>query len=116
MRRVTQVQLAVTVALLSGVFVLRLTQLPQQSPFELFLLLNIVAVVLFRPAAALASAVGGLLAAHALMALEGTVPSRYATMTALYVVLSGILLLLNYRWHRAKDRAEADRVAHAEQR
>jgi len=116
MRRVTQAQLAATVAILSGVFLIRLTQLPRQSPFELFLLLNIVTVVLFRPAAALASVIGGALAAHALMMLEGTVPSRYVTMTLLYVVLSGILLLLNYRWHQAKDRAEADRVAHAEQR
>ena len=116
MRRITQVQLAVTVVAVAAIFYIRLTALPRASPFELFLLLNIFLAVLFRPPAALASIVGGLLAAHALMLIEGRSPSRFATMTIVYLVLSGILLLLNHRWHRAKDRAELDRAAHAQQR
>ena len=116
MRRLTQVQVAVTLVAVSLVFYIRLAAFPRASPFELFLLLNILLAVLFKPPAALASIAGGLLAAHAVMMIEGTVPSRYATMTFVYLVLSGILLLLNHRWHRAKDRAEAERAAHAEQR
>ena len=116
MRRVTQVQLAIALAAVSTVLYIRLTQFPRGSPFELFLLLNILLAVLFRTPAALASIVLGFFAAHAVMVVEGTAPTRYATMTLVYLVLSGILLLLNHRWHRAKDRAEAERVAHAQQR
>jgi signal transduction histidine kinase len=116
MTRVTKIQLAVTAAALVSVFLFRLTKLPHSSPFELFLLLNILLALVFRPPAALTAIAGGLAGAHALMALEGAVPTRYGTMLLVYLVLSGILFVLNNGWHGARDRAEAERAAHARQR
>ena len=116
MRRVTQIQLAVVLATVATVLYVRLTQLTSGSPFELFLLLNILVAVLFRTPATLASVLSGLVAAGVVMLVEGRVPTRTATNTVIYLVLSGILLLLNHRWHRAKDRAESERIAHSEQR
>lgn len=116
MRRVTQTQLAITLAAVFSVFHIRLTLLPRSSPFELFLLLNILTAVLFRPPATFAAIASGLVAASVVMLVEDRAPSRAATTTLAYLVLSGILLLLNHRWHRAKDRIESQRIAHAEQR
>jgi signal transduction histidine kinase len=116
MKRATQVQLALTVAAVLAVLYIRLTVFPLGSPFELFLLLNILLAVLFTTPAALASVLLGYLAAHVVMAIEARFPTRYVTMTVVYLLLSGILVLLNHRWHRAKDRAETQRLAHEKQR
>src|ERR671912_1463778 len=96
MRRVTQAQLAITLAAVLTVFYIRLTLLPRSSPFELFLLLNIFTSVLFKPPAAFAAIASGLIAAAVVMLVEDRVPSRIATTTFAYVVFSGILLLLNF--------------------
>ena len=116
MKRVTQVQLAVALIAVSAVFSIRLTKFPGGSPFELFLLLNVLLAVLFRTPAALASIVAGFVAAWIVMIAEGRIPTRAATTTFVYLAFSGILLLLNYRWHRGKDRIESQRAAHEEQR
>jgi signal transduction histidine kinase len=115
-KRVTQVQLAITLAAVTGVLYIRLMLLPRSSPFELFLLLNILVAVLFRPPATLASIASGFTGAWVVTLVKGRVPPGMTRTAFVYLVLSGIFLLLNYRWHRARDRAESQRVAHAEQR
>jgi signal transduction histidine kinase len=92
------------------------TQFPRASPFELFLLLNIVVAIVFRPAAAFTSVVSGFAASLLVMAIEGRVPRRYAVLAFAYLMLSGILVFLNHRWHSSRDRAEAQRLAHERQR
>jgi signal transduction histidine kinase len=82
----------------------------------LFLLLNILVAVLFRPPATLASIASGFTGAWVVTLVKGRVPPGMTRTAFVYLVLSGIFLLLNYRWHRARDRAESQRVAHAEQR
>ncbi len=104
------------VIVVTVVLYVRLTWLQGSSPFEVFLLLNIVLATLLRTPATVTSILTGLLAAHAVMVIEGAVPRRYGTMLGVYGALSGILLLLNHRWHSARGRAEAQRLEHDRQR
>lgn len=116
MTRTTRYQLSITVAALLTVLYIRLTRFPGGSPFELFLLLNILLAILVRTPAVLTAAVAGFAASHLVMVIEGRGPRRYAVMALTYAVLSGILVFLNGRWHASKARAEAQRLAHERQR
>src|SRR5918998_246078 len=107
MMRAPRYQLAVTVAAVVAMLLVRLTQFPGGSPFELFLLLNILVATLFKPPAALTSVVAGIVGSHIVMALEGRVPRRYATVVLVYLGFSGVFLFLNHRGHSSRDRLES---------
>jgi hypothetical protein len=71
MRGGTRRQVAIASIAAVAVFYFRYAWLPGASPYELFLLLNILVAILFRPKALLLSAALGLVAAHLLIGLEG---------------------------------------------
>jgi hypothetical protein len=74
------------VAAVALIFYFRLTKLEGSSPYELFLLLNIVLAILVNPRALFAAVVLGLAGAQALIAVEGGrfFSSRYWTLTIAY--------------------------------
>ena len=103
-------QAAIAVAAVATVFVVRLTQLPGASPYELFLLLNIVVAIVLGPSAALTAALFGLVGANLVIAVEGRLlsPGRYWVMTSAYTVFSGLLVFFNWLGHRVSARARRE--------
>ena len=112
MRLRTTYQVAIAIAAVTLVFYIRLTTLPGSSPYELFLLLNIVLAILLVPRALFASVAAGLVGAHALIALEGGrfFSSRYWTLTIAYALFSIVLMLFNHLGHRVSARARRERL------
>jgi PAS domain S-box-containing protein len=93
----TRRQVAITSIAAFAVYYFRYTWLPGASPYESFLLLNILVAILFRPKALLLSAALGLVAAHLLIGLEGgpLFTGEYWKLTLAYLILSGLLLVFN---------------------
>jgi signal transduction histidine kinase len=116
MTRTTRYQLSIVGAALLAVLYIRLTRFRGGSPFELFLLLNILLAIVVRTPVVLTAAVSGFAASHLVMVVEGRWPRRYAVMAVTYVVLSAILVFLNHRWHSSRSRAETQRLAYERQR